>query len=83
MNAKIVSSTKLRENLAEVLNSVDKNQLCIVTRSGKQKYALLDLDKLEDLLAASNPEYLKVITTARQQAIDGEVFTLEEVFGNI
>lgn len=83
MDAKIVSSTKLRDDLAEVLNSIDKNHLCIVTRRGKQKYALLDLDKLEDLLAASDPEYLKVIATARQQAINGEVFALEDVFGNI
>ena len=37
MKAKIISSTKLRDNLASVLNTINEDQLFhIITRYGKQ-----------------------------------------------
>lgn len=84
MKTKVVSSTSLRDNLAEVLRSIDKDHpFHIITRRGKQEYAIISLDKLEDLLAAADPEYLKEIAVARQQAAKGEVFALEDVFDDI
>jgi len=38
------------------------------------------LDKLEDLLAASNPDYLQTIREARESK---EYFSHEEVFGDL
>ena len=82
MNVKTVSATKLRDNIASVLNSVDKDQsICIIARRGKQEHAIVNLDKLEDLLAASDPAYLAEIAAARQQAATGELFALEDTFG--
>ncbi|MYB40367.1 type II toxin-antitoxin system Phd/YefM family antitoxin [Candidatus Saccharibacteria bacterium] len=84
MKAKIVSSTKLRENLAAVLATIDQdNFFHIITRRGKQEYAIISLDKLEDLLAAGDPQYLEEIAEARRQAAAGEVFALEDVFDDL
>lgn len=84
MNLRIVNTTKLRNNIAGVLDAIDKDHpLCIITRRGKQKYALIDLDELEDLLAAGNSRYIKDIAEARRQVAAGEIFTLEDVFGNV
>ena len=81
MNAKIVSSTKLRNNFSSILDAIDKDHpFYIVTRRGKQEYAIINLDKLEDLLAASDPKYLNDIARARQQTAKGKVFALEDVF---
>ena len=84
MNAKIVSSSKLRDNFASILNAIDKKHpFYIITRNGKQEHAIISLDKLEDLLAASDPGYLRDIAEARKQAEAGELFALEDVFDNV
>ena len=54
-----------------------------MTRRGKKERAIVDLDKLEDLLAASDPKYLESIAEAREQIKKGEVYSFEEVFGNL
>jgi PHD/YefM family antitoxin component YafN of YafNO toxin-antitoxin module len=80
MGAKTITASNLRSNLAAALDSVSPRDLLIVTRRGKQEKAIVDLDKLEDLMAASDPKYLESIKTARQQYKNGEVFSLEEAF---
>lgn len=83
MGTKTISASNLRNNLSDALDSISDNEVLIVTRRGKSERAIIDLDKLEDLLAASNPEYLRSIAEAREQIKKGEVHTFEEVFGNI
>lgn len=83
MSAKTIAAAKFRENFASTLNSVGDNDVVIITRRGKKERVLVDIDKFEDLLAASDPEYIKSIAKAREEAKKGEVFTLEEVFGNL
>ena len=84
MNIKTVSTSKLRNNLADVLGTIDKRHpFCIITRRGRQEHAIINLDKLEDLLAANDPKYLKEIAEARRQVADGEIFSFEDVFGNV
>ncbi len=84
MKAKVVASTKLRENLADILDAINKDQpVVIISRRGKQEHAIVDLGKLEDLLATGDPNYLKDIAEARRQAADGEIFALEDVLGNL
>lgn len=80
MGTKTITASKLRSNLADALDSLSDDEVLIVTRRGKSERAIIDINKLEDLLAASDPQYLKSIKEARQSK---EWFTHEEVFGNI
>lgn len=80
MSTKTISASKLRNNLADALDSLSQEDILVVTRRGKSEKAIIDLDKLEDLLAASDQEYLKSIKEARDS---NEYFTHEEVFGNL
>lgn len=80
MSAKTISASDLRMNLSDALDSISQNDILIVTRRGKKERAILDLDKLEDLLAANDPEYLASIKEARESS---EYFSHEEVFGRI
>lgn len=80
MGTKTVSASDLRSNLADALESISSDDVLIVTRRGKKERAIIDLDKLEDLLAASDPKYLETIKKARASK---EYFSHEEVFGNL
>lgn len=84
MSTKTISATKLRNNLADALSSLDDTtDVLVITRRGKAEKAIIDLDKLEDLLAASNPEYLASIAKARQESKQGDTQSMDEVFGNL
>jgi PHD/YefM family antitoxin component YafN of YafNO toxin-antitoxin module len=80
MGTKTLTASQLRTGLADALESVSSDEILIVTRRGKKERAIIDLDKLEDLLAASDPHYLKIIKEARGSK---EYFSHEEVFGAI
>ena len=80
MGTKTLTASELRANLAEALDAVNNDEILIVTRRGKKERAIIDLDKLEDLLASNNPGYLKIIKEARESK---EYFSHEEVFGAI
>lgn len=83
MSTNVITSTDLRDNLADALDSVTKTKVLIVKRRGKSEKAIVDIDMFEDLLASSNKQYLKSIKKARQEAKKGELFTFDEVFGNL
>jgi len=80
MTAKTVSASDLRTNLADALDAVTNEDILIVTRRGKKEKAIIDLDRLEDLLASADPDYLKTIRKARESK---EYFSHEEVFGDL
>jgi prevent-host-death family protein len=80
MGTKTLTASQLRNGLADALDSVSGDEIIIVTRRGKKERAIVDLDKLEDLLAVSDPQYLKTIKEARDSK---EYFSHEEVFGAI
>ena len=80
MSTKTVTVSDLRNNLADSLEAINKNDVLIVTRRGKSERAIIDLDKLEDLLAATDLAYLKVIQEARASS---QYFSHDEVFGNL
>lgn len=80
MSTKTVSASDLRNNLADALESVRPDDVLIVTRRGKKERAIVDLDKLEDLLAASDPTYLASIKEARESK---EYLSHENVFGDL
>lgn len=83
MSTTTITASRLRSNLAQALDAISKNDVLIVTRRGKKDHAIIDLDQFEDLLAASDPAYLKSIKKARKEYKKGQVFTLDEVFGNL
>ena len=80
MSIKTISSTKLRNNLSDALDSLSKDDVLVVNRRGKAEKAIIDLDMLEDLLAANDPKYIRSIKQARESK---EMFTHEEVFGEL
>jgi len=80
MSSKVISASDLRNGLADALEAVNSEDILIVTRRGKKERAIIDLDKLEDLLAANDPAYLKKIKAARESS---EYLSHEDVFGNL
>jgi prevent-host-death family protein len=80
MSTKTVTASDLRSNLADALDAVNNEEILIVTRRGKKERAIIDLDKLEDLLEASNSDYLAAIRDARNSK---EFLSHDEVFGSI
>jgi antitoxin (DNA-binding transcriptional repressor) of toxin-antitoxin stability system len=83
MSTRTIDSTDLRNNLGEAISSVKPGDALLVKRRGQLRAALIDIDTLEDLLESGDPEYLKSIKKARAEYKNGEVFSLDEVFGNI
>jgi prevent-host-death family protein len=80
MTTRTVSASDLRTNLSDALDAVTSEDILIVTRRGKKEKVIMDLDSLEDLLATTDPEYLKTIKAARESK---EYFSHEEVFGDL
>jgi prevent-host-death family protein len=80
MGATTVTASDLRSNLSDALDSVSRNNIVIITRRGKKDRAIVDVDMLEDLLAASQPAYLAQIKKARAGR---EYLSHQDVFGDI
>lgn len=80
MGTNTISTTDLRDNMADALDTVSGDSVLVVTRRGKPEKAIVDLDMLEDLLAAQNPDYLTVIKKARESK---ELFSHNDVFGDL
>jgi PHD/YefM family antitoxin component YafN of YafNO toxin-antitoxin module len=80
MGTNTISSSALRSGLSDALDAVDTDNILIVTRRGKKERALVDLDMLEDLLAANDPQYLAKIKESRES---NEYLSHEDVFGGI
>ncbi len=80
----IITTTILRNNLADSLKEVSgKKDYLLVAKQGKIKSALVNIDLFEDLLALANKQYLATIKKARREYESGDVFTHDEVFGDI
>jgi len=79
-----VTTTTLRNNLADVLAEVSEGRdYLLVTKKGNPISALVNLDFFEDLLAATSSKYLKSIKKAREEYKRGEIYTHEQVFGEL
>ncbi len=79
----VVTSTTLRNNLADAFNEVAEKDYLLVSKRGKIKSALVNINFLEDLLALANKKYLASIKKAREEYEKGDVFTHEQAFGEI
>lgn len=83
MTTKTIDATALRNNMSDALDTVKAGEMLIVKRRGKDEVAIIDIDLFEDYLAVQDPKYLKDIKEAREQYKRGEIFTMDEVFGDI
>ncbi len=80
----IVSTTTLRNNLSDAVKKIAKKKdYLLVSKNGKITSALVDIDLFEDLLDASNKEFMASVKKARAEYEKGEVFTHEQVFGDL
>ena len=80
----IVNATVLRNNLSDALNEVNKGKdFLLVAKKGKIISALVNIDLFEDLLAFSNKDYLKSIKEARADYRKGNIFSHDQIFGEI
>ena len=80
----VISTTILRNNLADTLKEVSKKKdYILVAKKGKLVSALVNLDFFEDLLALTSKKYLNSIKKSRQEYKKGEIFSHEEAFGEI
>lgn len=81
----IVSTTTLRNNLAETIKQLtsDKDYFLIAHRGKKVTSALVNIDFFEDLLAKASPSYRKDIQKARKEYENGDFLLHDEVFGDL
>ena len=79
-----ISATTLRNNLASALASLEtKKDYMLVASRGDIKSALVNIDLFEDLLALTNSKYLKSIKKAREEVKNKDIFSFNEVFGDL
>lgn len=55
----------------------------VITRKGEPVAGIVDLDLLEDIEASKSKAFIKSIKEAREQIKRGEIYTHEEVFGDL
>jgi len=80
----VITTTVLRNNLADALQKVTKKQdFLLVAKKGKVTSAIVNIDLFEDLLALTNKNYLKSIKQAREEYEKGDVFTHDQAFGQL
>lgn len=80
----IINATILRNNFANTINTLkNKKDYLLVSKRGKITSALVDIDLFEDLVSLSNKKFLKTIKKARNEYEKGDIFTHDQVFGNI
>ncbi len=84
MDTKSIDTTDLRNNLSATLKSLARDDVLFIKSRGKLTgKVIIDDEILEDLLLLKDEEYLKDIAEARQQAKEGNVYTFDEVFGDV
>jgi len=80
----ILTTTTLRNNLADSIKEVQtKKDYFLISNKGKVTSAIVNIDLFEDLIALNNKKYVASIRKARKEYEKGEVFTHEDVFGEL
>ena len=79
----VISTTILRNNLADALAAAAKEDYLLVAKRGEITSALVNIDLFEDLIALTNKKYLSSIQKARQEYKRGDVLSHEQVFGEL
>ncbi len=80
----IITSTTLRQQFADSVKTITQEKgYMLVSNNRKITSALVDIDLFEDLLEATDKEFVKSLQAAREEYEHGEVFTHEELFGEL
>jgi len=84
MASKTIDATQLRNNLSATIDALEKDDILFIKRRGKLTgKVLIDDELLEDLLRINDIDYVKEIAAARTEIVTGDVYTFDEVFGDI
>jgi PHD/YefM family antitoxin component YafN of YafNO toxin-antitoxin module len=84
MSTKTINTTDLRNNLSATINALDKDDILFIKSRGKLTgKAIIDDELLEDLLLLKDGEYIADIAKARDEIKRGDVYTFDEVFGDV
>ena len=84
MSTKTIDTTDLRNNLAGTINSLGKDDILFIKSRGKLTgKAIIDDELLEDLLLMQDGDYIASIAKARKEIMQGDVYTFDEVFGDV
>jgi hypothetical protein len=84
MSTKTIDTTDLRNNLSATIKSLGKDDILFIKSRGKLTgKVIIDDEVLEDLLLLHDSDYLKSIAKARQDIKQGDVYTFDEVFGDV
>ena len=84
MSTKTIDTTDLRNNLSATLEAIGKDDILFIKSRGKLTgKAIIDDELLEDLLLLQDGEYIASITKARKEVKQGDVYTFDEVFGDV
>lgn len=84
MSTKTIDTTELRNNLSATLEAVGKDDIVFIKSRGKLTgKAIVDDELLEDLLLLQDGEYLAGIAEARKEVKQGDIYTFDEVFGDV
>lgn len=84
MATKTIDATELRNNLSETLSSLEQGDILFIRKRGKLTgKVIIDDELLEDLLLLKNNAFVKKIRKAREEVKRGDVYTFNEVFGDV
>lgn len=79
-----ITTSTLRDNLSETLQAVKgAKKPVLVSKRGKVVAGLLGIDQLEDLMELYDKKYTESIRKARKEIESGQVFSHDELFGEI
>lgn len=84
MSTKTIDTTELRNNLSATIKSLGKEDILFIKSRGKLTgKVIIDDDILEDLLLMQDAQYVRDVAAARKELKSGEVYTFDEVFGDV
>jgi hypothetical protein len=84
MSTKTIDTTDLRNNLSATLEAVGKDDILFIKSRGKLTgKAIIDDELLEDLLLLQDGTYVNDIAQARKEIKQGDIYTFDEVFGDV
>jgi hypothetical protein len=84
MSTKTIDTTDLRNNLAGTINALGRDDILFIKNRGKLTgKAIIDDELLEDLLLMQDGDYIASIAKARNEIKQGDVYTFDEVFGDV
>lgn len=84
MSTKTIDTTDLRNNLSATIKTLAKDDILFIKSRGKLTgKAIIDDELLEDLLLMKDGEYVADIAKARDEIKRGDVYTFDEIFGDV